>query len=58
MLLSIICLQMKRVSLDPLKRQAQLKTPQEKPQKPTLKSKPVVEAPKPSAPSGKVKLFL
>ncbi|KAL9973088.1 hypothetical protein ACROYT_G019500 [Oculina patagonica] len=44
---------MKRVSLDPSKRHAQLKALQEKPEKPTLKPKPAVEAQKPSVPSAK-----
>lgn len=49
---------MKRVSLDPSKRHAQLKALQEKPEKPTLKPKPAVEAQKPSVPSAKVQLYL
>ena len=47
---------MNRVSLDPSKRQAQLKMPQEKQQKPTLKPKPDIEAKKPTVPSAKVQL--
>lgn len=52
-----VSLQMKRVSLDPSKRQAQLKTLLEKPQKPTLKPKPAIEAEKPSASPEKVELL-
>lgn len=48
---------MKRVSLNPSKRQAQQKTPLEKPQKPTLKPKPATEAEKPSASPEKVDLL-
>lgn len=58
---NIICLQMKRVSLDPSKRQVpQQKTPtsQEKPEKPTLKPKPTIDTQKPSAPVEKVNDFL
>ena len=47
---------MKRVSLNPSKRQAQQSTPLEKPQKPTLKPKPTVEAEKPTASPEKVDL--
>jgi len=45
---------MKKVSLNPSKRQTQQKTPIEKPQKPTLKLKPATEAEKPSASPEKV----
>ena len=48
---------MKKVSLNPSKQQAQQKTPLEKTQKPTLKSKPAIEAEKPSASPEKVDLL-
>lgn len=48
---------MKKVSLNPSKRQAQQKTALEKPQKPTLKPKPAIEAEKPSASPEKVELL-
>lgn len=47
---------MKWVSLDPSKQQVQQKTPLDKPQKPTLKPKPAIEAEKPSASPAKVEL--
>lgn len=48
---------MKKVSLNPSKRQAQQKPALEKPQKPTLKPKPAIEAEKPSASPEKVELL-
>jgi len=51
-----VSLQMKQVSLDPSKQQVQQKTPLDKPQKPTLKPKPAIEAEKPSASPEKVEL--
>ena len=51
-----VSLQMKKVSLNPSKQQAQQKAPLEKPQKPTLKPKPAIEAEKPSASREKVDL--
>jgi len=53
-LYGFVSLQMKKVSLNPSKRQTQQKTPVEKPQKPSLTPKPAIKAEKPSASPEKV----